>query len=183
MRGGHTEGGPEVSQLHTQSFPFPGLGFQCLSVALLFGSPQPHPDLSREHTTCLEVGELPQHLCTDTWVQGAHCSGLPGSLLLVTKLVRVVQRNRPVGESRREGERPSYFKELVHVPVACPVPGDPRRSSRPEVVCKGSLFPETSDFPLKAFHSLGETHPHYQGHLLYLKSLDLNVNHLGLNPS
>lgn len=141
MRGGGTEGGPEVSLLHTQSFPSPGLGFQCAGVALLFGSPQPHPDLSREHPRCLEVGELPQHLCIDTWVQGAHCSGLPGSLLLVTELVRVLQRNRPMGDSRREEGRPSYFKELVHVLVACPVPGDPRRSSRPEVVCRGSLLP------------------------------------------
>jgi len=48
---------------------------------------------------------------------------------------------------------------------------------------EGPFFPETSDFPLKAFHLLGETHPHYQGHLLYLKSIDLNINHLGINPS
>ena len=140
-RGGGTEGGPEVSLLHMQPFPSPGLRFQCANVALLFGSPQPHPDLSREHTVCPEVGKPPQHLCTDTWVQGTHCSGPPGSSLLVTELVRVLQRNRPMGESGREGGRPTYFKELVHVLVACPVPGDPRRSSRPEVVCRGSLLP------------------------------------------
>lgn len=121
VRGGGSGGGPEVSLLHTQPFPSPGLGFQCASVAVLIGEEHTPCALSREHTVCPEVGELPQHLCTDTWVQGAHCSGLPGSPLLVTELVRVLQRNRSMGDSGREGGKPTYFKELVHVHIVCPV--------------------------------------------------------------